>query len=347
MRLASPGFAVVTAGVVIIVHAGLTLKPTVGFNAAEAVGVALLLLATLQPAVVFLEQEQLRRERDAARSQERALRIVNARMEAFLSMVAHELRTPLTSLTANVQLMARRMDTLLRLVKNGDDYAGTARVLRDLIQWSDQSLERMRRMVDDVLDDTLVRQGRLALRLEAVDVVSVAGRAVAEQLALNPGRSIHWVVKTSPILVLADASRIDQVVKNYVSNALKFSRTNQAVEVRIERDDGEVLVSVHDDGVGVPSTDQPHIWEQYYQATGRTYRVARRSVSASVSPSVRRLLRDTVAASASRARPARARLSGLRFPSTRRRVPHRLRQERRVGRPILMANLTPPDAAKA
>jgi len=80
----------------------------------------------------------------------------------------------------------------------------------------------MRRLVDDVLDETRVSHGRLALRPQPCDLVSVAGRAVAEQLALNPDRSIHWVVDTAPIAVLADASRIEQVVTNYVSNALKF-----------------------------------------------------------------------------------------------------------------------------
>jgi signal transduction histidine kinase len=267
IRLASPGFAVVTAGVVILVHSGFTLRPAVNFSAPEVVGIGLLVLATLQPAVVFLEQEQLRRERDLARSQERALRIVNARMEAFLSMVAHELRTPLTSLSANVQLMGRRLDTLLRLVRNGEEYTDTASVLRDLILWSDQGLERMRRMIEDVLDDTRVQQGRLTLRLEACDLVSVVGRAVAEQMEINPGRSIQWVVEVSNVPVLADAGRIEQVVTSYVSNALKFSRSNQAVKVRVQSGDREALVSVHDDGVGIPLADQPHIWERFYQGS--------------------------------------------------------------------------------
>jgi signal transduction histidine kinase len=67
---------------------------------------------------------------------------------------------------------------------------------------------------------------------------------------------------------MADASRIEQVVASYVSNALKFSRDDQAVEVRLQTADTVAQVSVHDDGVGVPLAEQPHIWAQFYQAEG-------------------------------------------------------------------------------
>jgi signal transduction histidine kinase len=263
-----PNIAVVVAGVVIIIYAERTSPSPAGLSSPEVVGSVLLLLATVRPAVVHLEQEQLRRERDAARTQERALRLANARMEAFLSMVAHELKTPLASLIGYVQLMVRRLDTLLRLVRNHEEYVDAANALRTLIQWSDQSLGRMERLVEDVLDETRVRQGQLAVRMEACDLVSVVGHAVAEQLALNPERAIRWVPQASPIPVLADANRIQQVVTNYVSNALKFSRADQTVEVRLRTEDGAARVSVHDDGVGIPLSDQPHVWEKFSQAEG-------------------------------------------------------------------------------
>ena len=124
----------------------------------------------------------------------------------------------------------------------------------------------MARLVEDVLHETRVRQGQLTLRPEACDLVSVVGQAVAEQMALNPERCIRWVAEASPVPVLADASRIEQVVTNYVSNALKFSRADQAVEVCVQTQDRAARVSVHDDGVGIPLAHQPHIWERYYQA---------------------------------------------------------------------------------
>jgi signal transduction histidine kinase len=268
MRFVLPSVVVVGASMVILIHATVTSPGTAGLSAPIAVGIALLLLATLRPAVMFLEQEQLRHERDAARVQERALRLANERMETFLGAVAHELKTPLTSLLGNVQLIARRLDALLRLDTSHEDYARAARFLRMLVERCDGSLERMSRLVEDVLDETRLRQGRFTFRLEPHDLANVVGEAVEEQLALNPERTIHWVAEASPVPVLADASRIEQVVANYVRNALKFSRQDQAVEVCVCTADRMAQVSVHDNGVGIPLAEQPHIWDRFYQVQG-------------------------------------------------------------------------------
>jgi signal transduction histidine kinase len=268
MQFVAPSLAVVVASLVIVVGATFSSPTTTSLLTPIGVSFALLLLALLRPAAMYVEQEQLRRERDVARAQERAVRLANERMEAFLSMVAHELNTPLTSLIGNLQLLPRRLDTLLQLASNGQDYTGVASKLRALIEWCDQSAERIARLVEDMLDETRVRRGRLALRLARCDLNAVVREAVAEQMRLNPERSIRWVTEVSAVPVLADAGRIQQVITNYLSNALKFSPDDQAVEVCMQMQDEEARIAVHDDGVGIPLADQPHIWERYYQAEG-------------------------------------------------------------------------------
>lgn len=268
LRFVAPSAAVVGAGMVLIVHAALTSTRTTSPSAPEAVGIILLLLATLRPAIIFLEQEQLRRERDAARAQESALRLANERMELFLSIVAHELKTPLTSLVGNVQLMTRRVDAMMHLDGSHEEYTRATRLLLTLLERCNHSLQRIRRLVEDVLNETRVRQNRLALRPEPCDLACVVGEAVSEQMTLNPEREIHWIAEASPVPVVADDNRIEQVVANYVSNALKFSRDNQAVEVRLRREDGMARLLVHDEGVGIPLAEQPHIWECFYQVSG-------------------------------------------------------------------------------
>jgi len=164
--------------------------------------------------------------------------------------------------------MARRLDALVRPDASREDYTRTATVLRTLVRHCEQSLQRLGRLVEDVLDEARIHHGRLALRLEPCNLTAVVGEAVAEQVALNPERHIEYVAEAGSVSVTADASRIEQVVANYVSNALKFSRNDQEVEVRVRTTDRSAQVSVHDDGVGVPLADQPHIWEQFYQAGG-------------------------------------------------------------------------------
>ncbi len=265
-----PSLAVVAAGVAIDSHAVLTAHNRANLLLPAVVGFILLLLATLQPAVTVLEQKQLRRERDAARAHERAVQLAQERMETFLAVVAHELKTPLTSLIGNVDLMAHRLDAILRHDASREGYARGATVQRTLVGYCQQSLRRMGRLVEDVLDETRIHRGQLALRLEPCDLAAVVGAAVAEQAAPNPERSIHWGTEASPVPVMADAGRIAQVIANLVSNALKFSRGDQAVEVRVCPTEGVARVTVHDDGVGIPPAEQPHIWEQFYQAEGAT-----------------------------------------------------------------------------
>jgi signal transduction histidine kinase len=268
MQFVSPSVAVVVAAGVIMVTATFTSRSKAGLIAPEAVGLALLLLAALRPAVMYLEHEQLRHERDVAQARESALRLTHERMETFLAVLAHELRTPLTVLIGNVHLMGCRLDALLRPNTSRADYTRGASVQRTLVEYCEQSLQRLGRLVEDVLDETRIRRGQLALRLEPCDLAVVVGEAVAQQRALHPERSIRWVAEASPVPVLADASRIEQVVANYVSNAFKFSHEDQAVEVRVCTKDGVAWVAVHDDGIGVPLAEQPHIWEQFYQAEG-------------------------------------------------------------------------------
>jgi signal transduction histidine kinase len=264
-----PSIVLVGSGTVIMVHAMLTSTSKSSLFAPVGVGIGLLLLATLRPAVLFIEQEQLRRDREAARAQEAALRLANQRMEEFIGIAGHELKTPLTSLVGSIQLMGRRMDALLHSECTLEDHARAAMVrLRELVGRCDQSIRRIGRLVEDLLDETRIRQGRLEFRLGPCDLASVVDEAVQDQVMLNSERSIRWVAEAHPVPVVADASRIEQVVMNYVSNALKFSREDQPVEVRLYTEEGEARVSVHDEGIGVPVAEQAQVWDCFHQAEG-------------------------------------------------------------------------------
>jgi signal transduction histidine kinase len=260
-----PSAVVVAAGVVILLTATHRMQSTAGLILPEEVTCALLLLATLRPAVLYIEQQQLRREREAAEARESALRVANERMQVFLTVLAHELRTPLTSLVGNIQLMARRLDALLRLDGSREDYLSATTLLRALVERCDQSLARLGRLVGDAVDDTRIQQGRLELRQQPCDLAVVAGEAIANLKQLHPTREIRYVTTGQPAPVVADVGRIEQVVTNFVSNALKFSRETQVVEVREDSEDGMARLAVHDDGIGVPPEDQPHIWDRFYQ----------------------------------------------------------------------------------
>jgi signal transduction histidine kinase len=263
-----PSVVVVGAAILIMVNATMTSPTKAGIIAPEKVAIALLLLAMLRPAVLYVEREQLRREREAAHVEQEALRATTRRMEAFITVAAHELKTPLTSLVGNVQLMAIRLDRLLGSGGRPEEHTPPLVVLRRLVESCEHSLGRMVRLVEDLLDEGRIREGRLALRTAPCDLAAVVGDAVREQALLHPERAIVWVVEARPVPVVADASRIEQVVANYLSNALKFSGEDQPVEVRLGTEDARARVAVRDAGTGLAAAEQERVWERFHQAEG-------------------------------------------------------------------------------
>src|SRR5262249_43834358 len=112
---------------------------------------------------------------------------------------------------------------------------------RAMLAWAEEGLQRLNRLADDLVDDTRIRDGQLALRRAPRDLCALVRSAVQAQRALEPDRVIslrgHCALPPAdaitPLLVDVDADRIGQVVANYLSNALKYSEADRPVEVSV------------------------------------------------------------------------------------------------------------------
>jgi signal transduction histidine kinase len=125
------------------------------------------------------------------------------------------------------------------------------------------------RLVNDLLDDSRIQGHRLELRLEPCDLAAIVHEAVEEHRQAAPTRTIRLdVSQGEAVPVIADADRIRQVIINYLTNALTYSRPDQPIDVGLRADGGMARVWVHDEGPGVPAADQDRIWERAYQVTG-------------------------------------------------------------------------------
>ncbi len=140
-------------------------------------------------AALRLGWERLLREREEARAQARTLAEANRRMDEFLGIAAHELKTPVTSSGFAVALAERRLDTLLaRLSAEDVELAGQIAPIRDLLRQAEDGMERLTRLVVDLLDVSRIRAGRFDLRLTQCDLAAVVGEAVEEQRRIAPAR---------------------------------------------------------------------------------------------------------------------------------------------------------------
>jgi signal transduction histidine kinase len=200
-------------------------------------------------------------------AQDRALQ----RLEERLGITAHELRSPMTSGKLAVQLAMQRLYAIVAETGTSDDLlASKLEPLRDLLIRAESSLDRLNRLVDDLTDVARIRNGALALRLDACDVIAVVRETVEEQRLLAPGRVVRLEVPASPIpYVLADSDRIRQVVTNYVVNALRYAPAERPIDVKIRWRGNRILVAVCDEGPGVPSDQRRRIWERFERGSGK------------------------------------------------------------------------------
>ncbi|HEV2461670.1 MAG TPA: ATP-binding protein [Ktedonobacterales bacterium] len=221
-------------------------------------------------------RRRLEYEREEAHAHELAAYELSRRKDEFLSILSHELRTPLTTLQGYTQLLTSSFDAWQPREREEDGAARLARAVaqaRTLLAYAEVSLQRLTRLADDLVDDARIREGRLLLRLAACDLGAIVGASLEELRALEVHRTIRLELPTAqPVPVVADAERISQVVTNYLTNALKYSKEDRPILVRlqVEREATGDLgrVAVRDEGPGLSLSDQAHLFERFPRIEG-------------------------------------------------------------------------------
>ena len=178
--------------------------------------------------------------------------------EEFISVAAHELRTPLTTLYARLQLVERR------LARNDLD---PAVVLRD-VTLVRQAADRLKALIDRLLDISRIRSGQLQLEREATDVAAMV-ESVTLMLAETSGRKI--TLRASPPLknyrAAVDGVRIEEVVVNLIDNAVKYSPSDTAIDVELTSTPDAIRIAVRDRGPGIRPAERERIFEPFHRSS--------------------------------------------------------------------------------
>jgi PAS domain S-box-containing protein len=225
-------------------------------------------LGYIGSAIDITERERLEREREEARANELAMRDVIARLDTFIGMAAHDLRSPLTVSTVRLQLATNKVARAAAQAQRGNsEQAQMLAQIQAHLESAEQAHNRLLRLVELLLDVSRARNGTLRLQVRPCHLDALVRESVEEQRLLMPERTLTLDIPSAvPVVVLADADRLGQVLTNYLTNAVRFTPADQPVEVAL-RVVGEVAhVEVRDHGPGIPPEEQQAIWERFLQA---------------------------------------------------------------------------------
>ena len=170
----------------------------------------------------------------------------------FVSLVSHELRAPLTNMRSAVELMENACPVINE----------TCTQMFDIVA---EQIERLGRMVDEVLNVSRIEAGELHLTCTGVDIMQIAERAVDTISAGMTGHTFRRPDCDVRPRVWADADRLYEVVANLVDNAAKYSSPQSEVVLTLHTQGQEAILSVSDSGPGIPLEEQGHIFEKFHR----------------------------------------------------------------------------------
>jgi signal transduction histidine kinase len=182
----------------------------------------------------------------------------NQLKDHFLSMASHELKTPITTIRGHAQLGLRRLTA-------HPDLPADLEPLNLALDRIEQQTARLNNLIDDLLDLSILRSGKMTLRPTRFELGELCREVVQEQQSLS-GRSIELETPSSPVNLRADRERISQVITNLVANAIKYSPGDSTIRVQVSQANRTVVIRVHNDGSFIPPEQQASIFEPFYRA---------------------------------------------------------------------------------
>lgn len=179
-----------------------------------------------------------------------AFKQLQQQKDDFISIASHELKTPLTSLKVSLQLLDRmKMNPTILLPR--------------LIDQSNKSIEKISELVEELLNVTRIREGKVILNKKNFNVTSMIEECCSHFAQLGTHDIVISGAKN--LNIFADENRIQQVIINLVNNAIKYAPVSRQIFIDINQDIHSLKVSVRDNGEGIPADKLPYLFDRYYR----------------------------------------------------------------------------------
>ena len=182
---------------------------------------------------------------------------------ALIANVSHELRTPLG--------LIRVLAGALLMTDIDFDTETQQKFLRSI----EEETHNLEVIVDNLLDLGRMESGRLQLDREPTDLVQLVHKVTTSMAPQMKRHRFEYDFPVDSLIATVDAERVEQMLRNLVSNAIKYSPEGGAIAVCAYRDGAEALVSVSDEGIGIPVEEQDRIFERFYRVDNEVTRTTR------------------------------------------------------------------------
>jgi signal transduction histidine kinase len=218
-------------------------------------------LAIANKELIYQNQEKQNRADELAiankeliyQNQERDKRVIaDAKKDEFFNMVSHELKTPLTNIKAINQILSKSLN------KTDRSYRFIAR--------SDQSILRLERLIEDLLDVTKINSGDIDLNVSEFFFTDILTQSIETVQQISPQHKIT-LENSVDVFYTGDQFRLERVIINLLNNAIKYSPNATQVKVQAFVKDGQITICVADSGIGIAKEDIDQLFKRFFRVS--------------------------------------------------------------------------------
>ena len=178
------------------------------------------------------------------------VRQLNARKDEFIGVAGHELRTPITTVKGYLQLLGEQLP------------GGVAKEFTDK---AIRQVNKLNRLVADLLDVTRIQAGRLEYHITPCFLLPLIRESIDTAAQMNTSHQLVADLPEEDLIINADGTRIEQVLLNFLTNAIKYSPGGEKILLSVKKKEDRVTVSVRDWGIGIPKEYHTDIFKRYYR----------------------------------------------------------------------------------
>jgi signal transduction histidine kinase len=201
-------------------------------------------------------QQRIDAATDELRKSNQQLRGLDVAKDEFVSMASHQLRTPLTSVKGYISMMLE------------GDAGKITKIQKQFLHEALTSSERMVHLINDFLNVSRVQTGKFMIERHKVDMAKLLRQEVRALQSTAESRDMRLILElpSVPVVINVDEGKIRQVVMNFIDNALFYSRPDTDIRVTLQATSKDVRVQVIDQGIGVPVSQQSHLFAKFFRA---------------------------------------------------------------------------------